>query len=197
LSDILGPTDYAKLKKKIAEALREELTSGDVMLSVILKDSNSDELSANIRNLDVLLSSRASEATLSALNTEVVNNTWQKMRYGRVLSSLAWVYSSVVTAPAAVTTLASYSVPAGKTGFIYGYFISASEANQFEIRWASGGVTRAIRVVFGGGGSVHAASLIALNEGLPADPGTTISIVNINAGGAGDVYQAGLLIGLP
>jgi hypothetical protein len=197
LSDILGPTDYAKLKKKIAEALREELTSGDVMLSVILKDSNSDELSANIRNLDVLLSSRASEATLSALNTEVVNNTWQKMRYGRVLSSLAWVYSSVVTAPAAVTTLASYTVPAGKTGFIYGYFISASEANQFEIRWASGGVTRAIRVVFGGGGSVHAASLIALNEGLPADPGTTISIVNINAGGAGDVYQAGLLIGLP
>jgi hypothetical protein len=103
----------------------------------------------------------------------------------------------VASAPAAGTALASYSVPAGKTGFIYGYFISASEANQFEIRWTSGGVPRAIRIVFGSMGSAHAASLIALNEGLPADAGTTISIVNINAGASGSTYQAGLLIGIP
>jgi hypothetical protein len=103
LSDILGPTDYAKLKKKIAEALREELTSGDVILSVILKDSNSDELSANIRNLDVLLSSRASEATLAEIGALVLfastttpldaNDTWvspteSDPRTGRIVGSV-------------------------------------------------------------------------------------------------------------
>jgi hypothetical protein len=151
----------------------------------------------NLQNLDVALSSRASDATLSALNTEVTNNTWQKMRYGRTLSSLTWVYGSVASAPAAGTALASYSVPSGKQGYIYGYFISASEANQFEIRWTSSATARAIRIIFIAGGTVHAASLLALNEGLPADPGTAISIVNINAGAAGSVYQAGLLVGLP
>jgi len=119
------------------------------------------------------------------------------IRFGRILSSLIWIYGSLASAPAANTALASYSVPAGRQGFIYGYFISASEANQFELRWRSGGVSRAIRIVFGGGGTVHAASLVAINEGLPADPGTTISIVNVNAGAAGSVYQAGLLIGIP
>jgi hypothetical protein len=157
----------------------------------------SADVVANPPNLDVLLSSRASEATLSSLNTEVTNNTWQKMRYGRVLSSLVWVYGSVVSAPAAGTALASYSVPAGKQGFIYGYFITATEANQFEIRWTSSAAARAIRIVFVAGGSVHGASLIALNEGLPADAGTTISIVNISAGASGNVYQAGLLVGIP
>jgi hypothetical protein len=119
------------------------------------------------------------------------------IRLGRVLSSLAWVYGSILTAPAANTTLASFSVPAGRRGFIYGYFISASEENQFEIRWTSNSISRAIRIVFVGGGTIHAASLISLNEGLPADPGTTVSIVNINAGGSGSRYQAGLLIGVP
>jgi hypothetical protein len=143
--------------------------------------------------LDVALSSRASETTLSNLYNEVLNNTWQKIRVGRIASP-SWIYGSVTTAPAAESALASVSVPAGKSGYIYGYLISATEENQFEIRWTSGGTGRAIRIVFPSAGSVHGVSLIALNEGLPADAGTTISIVNISAGSSGQVYQAGLLV---
>jgi len=63
-------------------ALREELTSGDgnvrrllaeLLLSAILKDSTGAELSSYIRNINVELDTRASEATLAGIKSKTDN----------------------------------------------------------------------------------------------------------------------------
>jgi len=116
------------------------------------------------------------------------------IRYGRNVSP-SWVHGNEVTAPSANTSLVSHTVSSGKQGLIYGFYISSDEANVFRIEWVSGGVSKAIRIKFGGGGSIHYADFFAMNEGLPADAGTEIKIVNVNAGSSGKVYQARLFIG--
>ncbi|MEM0261737.1 MAG: hypothetical protein QXN17_03685 [Nitrososphaerota archaeon] len=189
-----------------------------------------DWLSAipNPPNLDVALSTRASEATLVAVrdrlpislttlgnfkvailedgvglakSSDLANLSSldisltalsRFMRWGRDVSPF-WVHGTEVTAPAANTNLVSRTVSSGKQGYIYGFFISAGEANDFRINWTSGGTARSIRIVFGGNGSVHYVDFIALNEGFPADSGTNITITNVNAGSSGIVYQARLL----
>jgi hypothetical protein len=113
-------------------------------------------------------------------------------RWGRDVSP-TWIHGDEVTAPAAGTKLASVTVGAGKTGYIYGFYIGAGEANDFKLNWISGGVSKSIRIPFPGKGSLQSVEHIALNEGLPADGGTEISITNVNAGGAGVVYQARIL----
>jgi hypothetical protein len=207
----------------------------------------------NLQNIDVLLSSRASESTLSAINSKLpstltalgnfkvgiledtvglakdttlssalprnltqiggVNLTgrdWSLdfaklqnidtalsvlfalIRWGRNVSP-SWVHGGEVPAPESNTVLVSKTVSTGKIGFIYGFFITAGEANDFKINWTSGGVAYSRRIVLGSKGSVQYVDFVALNEGLPADSGTTITITNINAGGVGQVYQAGIL----
>jgi len=160
---------------------------------------------AKLQNLDVALSTRASESTLSGIKsgTDYLDDI-----YGRLdttLSTLAklikwsravdpaWVHGSEVTAPAAGTALASKAVSAGKKGYIYGFFISAGEANDFKINWTSGATAYSRRIIFGGKGSLHYVDFLSFNEGLPADAGTTVSITNVNAGGTGIVYQAAIL----
>ncbi|MEM4976353.1 MAG: hypothetical protein QXT64_03400, partial [Desulfurococcaceae archaeon] len=128
----------------------------------------------NPPNLDVPLS------TLSRL-----------VRWGRDVSPV-WVHGSEVTAPPAGTALVSRSVSTGKTGYVYGFCISAGEPNDFRINWTSGGTSRSVRVVFPGGGSLCYVDIVAVNEGSPADSGTTITITNVNAGSTGVVYQAGV-----
>jgi len=105
----------------------------------------------------------------------------------------AWVHGGEVTAPAAGTALVSKTVSTGKTGYIYGFFISAGEANDFKINWTSGGSSYSIRIPFGGKGCVHYIDFIPMNEGLSADAGSSITITNVNAGSSGVVYQARLL----
>ena len=115
------------------------------------------------------------------------------VRWGRDVEP-AWVHGGEVTAPVAGTALVAWTVPTGKAGYIYGFFISAGEGNDFKLNWTSGGVAYSRRIVFPGKGTLHFVDVIALNEGLPADPGTTVSITNVNAGSAGVVYQAALLV---
>jgi hypothetical protein len=169
----------------LKRALREELTSGDggtrrllteLLLSTVLKDSAGVELSGYLKNLDVALS------VLSRL-----------IRWGRDVSP-AWVHGGEVVAPAAGTALVSWTVPSGRVGFIYGFFISAGEDNDFRINWTYGGVAYSRRIMFPGKGTLHFVDVIAFNEGLPADPGTSVTITNVNAGSAGVVYQAALLV---
>jgi len=105
-----------------------------------------------------------------------------------------WVHADEVTAPAADTKLVSKTVSSGKSGYIYGFFIMAGEANDFKINWTSGGETKSIRIPFSSGGALQYVDVTPLNEGLPADEGTEISITNVNAGGSGVIYQARLLI---
>jgi hypothetical protein len=78
--------------------MREELTSGDgntrallaqLLLSVILKDSDGGELSGYLKNLDTTLSSRASEATLAGIKskTDNLNFTAEGFLRGSVATS--------------------------------------------------------------------------------------------------------------
>jgi len=87
----------------------------------------------------------------------------------------------------------SKTVSAGRSGYIYGFFISVGEANEFLIKWTSDGANYSVRIPFGGKGALHYIDFAPLNEGLPADSGTTVSITNVNAGSAGIIYQARLL----
>ena len=115
-------------------------------------------------------------------------------RWGRDIA-VAWVHAAEVTAPGAGTALVTKAVPAGKTGYIYGFFISAQEANDFLLNWTSGAVAKAKRIIFGSGGSSECVDPTPLNEGLGADAGTNVTITNITAGGAGMIYQANILFG--
>jgi len=105
----------------------------------------------------------------------------------------AWVHAAEVVAPAGGTALVTRAVTAGKAGYIYGFFISAQEGNDFLINWTSGGAARSTRQVFGGAGTVEYVAALPCNEGLPADGGTNITITNVNAAAAGKIYQARLL----
>jgi hypothetical protein len=91
--------------------------------------------------------------------------------------------------------LVSKSVTSGKTGYIYGFVITAGEANDFKINWTSGGTARSVRIATAARGSVVLISPTPVNEGLGADGGTSITITNVNAGSSGVVYQAALLYG--
>ena len=117
----------------------------------------------------------------------------KKIRWGRFIN-VSWVHSAEVSAPAASTSLVSKSVTSGKSGYIYGFYITAGEANDFLIKWTSGGSSYQIRVIFGGSGALQVVSPAAINEGLPADS-STVDIENVNAGSSGVVYQARLLYG--
>jgi len=200
----------------------------------------------NPSNLDVALSTRASESTLSGLSGKFPSATalgdslsnptttiiggailgfdgtyWRRVRVdtsGRLaiqnppnmdvtLSTLAtlqrfgrnialsWVDGGEVTAPAAGTALVSRTVTTGKSGYIYGFFISAGEGNIFKINWTSGGAAKSRRIVFNGSGTLQYVDIVAINEGVPADGGSSITITNVNAGSTGVVYQACILYG--
>ena len=130
------------------------------------------------------------------INLEQINLTTasQYTRWGRAITP-AWIHAVESVAPGAGTALVTKAVTAGKSGYIYGFFISAGEANNFLLNWTSGGVAKSKRIVFSGLGSIEAIDQVPLNEGLPADAGTNITITNVTAGGAGVVYQANLLYG--
>ncbi|MEM3484797.1 MAG: hypothetical protein QXI12_04175 [Candidatus Methanomethyliaceae archaeon] len=116
------------------------------------------------------------------------------IRWGRNVAP-AWVIGSEQTAPAANTALVSKTVTSGKVGYIYGFIISAGEANDFKINWTSGGSARSYRIPFGGKGAVGYVDWVPMNEGLSADGGTSVTITNVSAGSSGVVYQASVLYG--
>jgi len=134
----------------------------------------------------VVLKEALSEAGISGTSLSPI------IRWGRNVTP-TWVIGSEATAPTAGTSLVSKTVSTGKSGYIYGFMISAQEANDFKINWTSGATARSKRIVFGGKGTTHFVDVVALNEGLPADAGTSVTITNVNAGGSGIVYQCALL----
>jgi hypothetical protein len=130
---------------------------------------------AKLQNLDVTLT------TLATLK-----------RWGRNVSP-TWVVGSEVAAPAAGTALVSRTVSTGKTGYVYGFLISSGESNDFRLTWTSGGTSRSLRIVLASKGTVVLISPVPVNEGLPADGGTSVSVTNVSAGSSGVVYQAAIL----
>ncbi|MFP3256607.1 MAG: hypothetical protein RXO36_02215 [Candidatus Nanopusillus acidilobi] len=105
-----------------------------------------------------------------------------------------WHYGNIVSSPASGSVLASFTVPNGYIGYIFGFSISLSDTsgNQFYINWVSNGINKTLYLVASGPGTIFYESDSPLNEGLPADPNTIISITNINAGSGN--YFAGLKI---
>jgi hypothetical protein len=115
-------------------------------------------------------------------------------RWGKLIVP-GWVYADEVTAPLAGAALVTQTVTAGKTGYIFGAFIEAQEANDIVISWTSGSTVYSRRLTFGSGGALEFVDPIAINDGLPADTSSDITITVVNAGGAGKIYQANLLYG--
>ena len=222
------------LRKSTIDTTVYEKTLADVWYYLTLIKAKTD-------NLDVLLSTRATESTLTSIKNALASVATDKLRVSPVdalpespfnlskvggtaltgrdwsgdlaklqnldlaLSVLAgvqrwgrnvsptWVHAAEVTAPAAGTALVSKTVSTGKSGYIYGFFISSGEANDFKVNWTSGAAAYSKRIVLGGKGTVQYADFIAFNEGLPADAGTSVTITNVNAGSTGIVYQAAIL----
>lgn len=141
-------------------------------------------IKAKTDNLDTALSGLKTD-----LDTLPSNN-----RYGRNVTP-AWTLGSEATAPAADTALVTKGISSGKTGYIYGFMISAQEPNDFKIKWTSGTNAKTYRLVFAGAGSMIVLLDTALNEGLGADASSNITINNVNAGTTGKIYQAQLLTG--
>ncbi len=105
-----------------------------------------------------------------------------------------WTRGTEQTAPAANTTLVSKTISTGAIGYIYGFEITAEEANQFLIKW-NDGTARQNRIIFNAGGSLLYVHNKAYNEGEGAVAGSNITIENVNAGTAGKKYSARLLVG--
>jgi hypothetical protein len=105
----------------------------------------------------------------------------------------SWTFAAEQVAPGAGAALVTQVVTAGKSGYVYGFFISTQEANDFLLSWTSGGIAKSKRIVFAGSGAYEVIDNIALNSGLLADALTNITISNVNAAGAGKIYQANLL----
>jgi hypothetical protein len=116
-------------------------------------------------------------------------------RYGHLLTP-RWFFGALVTAPAAGVELVGVDVSAGKKGYIYGFYISASEANDFNLEWTDqSGNLQQYRIVLAGKGTVHYADIVPINEGIAAQGGSRISIKVVNAGSTGSYYKAGVLEG--
>ena len=109
------------------------------------------------------------------------------------IDDATWAHAAEVVAPLAGAALVSQAVGAGEVGYIYGFFIAAQEANDFLINWTSGAAGYTKRIIFGGMGTTECVDPIALNDGLPADAATNMTITVVNVGGAGMIYQACLL----
>jgi len=175
----------------------------DIALSALrdaLRGANTKDFStleADIEDIRNALSSVGTDKLLTTpdnpSNLDVSLTTQAKLkRWGRDVEP-EWVHADEVTAPSAGTALVTKTVGTGKTGYIYGFFISAGEANDFKINWTTGGNAKSIRIPFSGKGSLQYVDFAALNEGMGADAGTDITITNVNAGGSGVVYQARIL----
>lgn len=115
-----------------------------------------------------------------------------KIRWG-IATEPTWIYAASVAAPAAGTALVTRAVGAALSGYIFGLLISVTEANNFRVNWVSGGIARSKLFVLAGPGTVEIVDQIALNTGLLADPGSVVTITNVNVAGVGSTYQANLL----
>ena len=133
-------------------------------------------------------------ASPSISDTQLAQLTALYTRWGRQIVP-GWIYADEVTAPIAGAVLVTQTVTAGKTGYIYGAFISAEEGNEFLINWTSGGLDKSKRLVFSSLGSFEFIDQVPINEGLPADATTDVTIAIVTAAGAGKIYQANLLYG--
>lgn len=107
-----------------------------------------------------------------------------------------WTLGDVSTAPGADATILTHKVGPGVEGHIFGYLITCQEANNVDIHWKSGGDAKILQSVFpvGGGSLIVITDHSPINQGLPADAESDITVKVGSAAAAGKKYQASLLI---
>jgi len=167
-----------------------QITVGGVLYSRIVASNTSDTITLAALPVGVSVISGSQYTIKLTSNTTELNI----IRWGRDIT-VAWEHAAEQVAPGAGAVLITRAVTAGMTGYVYGFFISTQEGNNFLLNWTSGGVAYSKRIVFGAAGSLEAVDSVALNEGLPADAGTNVTITNVTAAGGGMIYQANLLYG--
>lgn len=113
-------------------------------------------------------------------------------RYGRNITP-SWIYGAEVTTPAADAALVTKAVTAGKTGYVYGFMITAQEANSFKIKWTNSASAKTFRVHFSGAGTIVFTDPTSIFEGIAADASTNVTINVVTLGTGTAVYQAALL----
>ena len=119
-----------------------------------------------------------------------------KIVYGHYYTAVKLVRGSYVTAPAAGTELASFTVPQKHKAAVLAVLLDATEGNLFEITWTSGGQSYSYRLRLPADGVISYDFRPGLNIDLPADPGTAIVIKNLNKGSEESLYKVDMLVGI-
>ena len=119
-----------------------------------------------------------------------------RIHFGYPYADVKFVRGTYVTAPAANANLTTFTVPSTNRAAVIAVLIDATEGNLFDVVWTSGGQTRSYRLRLPSDGVVSYDFRPGLNTDLPAEPNTSIIIRNVNAGSAGSLYKADMLIGL-
>ncbi len=104
-----------------------------------------------------------------------------------------WVFGDYINNPTPEYALTYIEVPPDMQAYIYGFYLLSNEANDFKITWRSGGVAQEYLITHSARGVTYFTDTIPLNEGLPADPNSAIT-VSITNNGTGK-YRVGILIG--
>jgi hypothetical protein len=127
------------------------------------------------------------QLTSSQINAIFAGYPYTQLKYAR---------GSYASAPAAGSTLNSFTVPAGLRGAVVAVLVDATEANLFDITWTSGGASKSYRLRLPSDGVLAYDFRPGLNVDDPADSGTSIAVKNVNAGSAGSSYKVDILVGL-
>lgn len=107
------------------------------------------------------------------------------IRWG-ISSEPDWTFGAEITAPPANSNLLSLAIPANKTGYIFGIFLSTGEENVFRLVCPA----VSVRIVMESKGT---RLLISERPFCYAEGPATVFVRNVNAGSQGIVYQAGIL----
>lgn len=158
------------------------------------KDDNVVIIKGNIAGVWVKHNSTSTKKVKIVYGNNIVYTHAHRNVFLDIETQPTWIRGAEQTAPAPNTVLVTKAVSAGHEGFIYGFEITATEANEFLIKW-NDGAARQNRIVFASAGTMLVVFSKAYNEGEPAADTTNITIENVNAGNAGKTYSARLLYG--
>lgn len=176
--------------------LAREATLDTISTNVAITATNSNNLTNLPSMANALNNIEANATSMNAVITTNINYPLNQIRWGQPVEP-NWVYGTVTTGPTAGAVLVSQGVSSGYNGYIWGYFLSTNDSagNTFLVKWTYNNTTYQQMVVFGGAGTVNFITNKAVNSGLPAQGGSTMTISILNAGSTNALYMAGLLWG--
>lgn len=99
-----------------------------------------------------------------------------------------WEHGAVETAPAALTDLVTWTVSTGKKGRVFGFHLSAGEANEFSLNVDA---TEYTRYHLGSANPIDVVFPKPIVDDIAA--GGIVAIKNVTAAAAGITYQSSLL----